>query len=140
MFVLDTNVLSEIRKTNAAPSVVAWIRGHHDDVLHTTAMNIYEIKKGIVSIPAQDTRQVAMLDRWLAKILTRFQNRVLPMGVASAIEAAETGKHTNIEMRDCVIGAIANQHDMTVVTRNTKHLSKVAHRVVDPWESGPSSD
>lgn len=135
MFVLDTNVLSEIRKTHADRTVVSWVRGHHDDLMYTTAMNIYEIKKGILSVPASDSRQISMLDTWLTKILTRFQRRVLPMEAEAAVEAAEIGRQTNIEMKDCVIGAIANQHDMTVVTRNTKHLSKIAHRVVNPWEA-----
>lgn len=133
MYVLDTNVLSEIRKADADPNVVAWVRNQSDELLFTTAMNIYEIKKGILSIPSQDARQIRVFEVWLDRILERFSGRILPMGPESALAAAEAGKRTNIEMKDCVIGAIADHHRMSVVTRNVKHLSKIADRVIDPW-------
>ncbi len=49
--------------------------------------------------------------------------------------AAEAHKRTNIEMKDCMIGAIADSHRMTVVTRNERHLRRVAQRVINPWDS-----
>jgi predicted nucleic acid-binding protein len=135
MFVLDTNVLSEIRKNPANQSVVAWIRDHDEESLYTTAISIFEIKRGVLDVPPQDARQTLIMNRWLDGILLSFADRTLPLDTGSALKAAEANKQTNIEMKDCMIGAIADSHQMTVVTRNDKHLSRVTRRVINPWES-----
>jgi predicted nucleic acid-binding protein len=135
MFVLDTNVLSEIRKNPANPKVVDWVRGHDEENLYITSINVFEIKRGVLDVPDQDTRQTMIMNRWLDQILLRFQNRTLPLDTDSALSAAEANKRTNIDMKDCMIGAMADRHKMTVVTRNEKHLARVARRVINPWES-----
>ncbi|MFC7618986.1 type II toxin-antitoxin system VapC family toxin [Microlunatus sp. GCM10028923] len=135
MFVLDTNVLSEIRKNPANQTVVDWIRNHDEESLYITSINIFEIKRGGLDVPEQDTRQTSIMNRWLDGILRSFQSRTLPLDTESALRAAEANKRTNIDMKDCMIGAIADHHKMTVVTRNEKHLARVARRVINPWES-----
>lgn len=135
MFVLDTNVLSEIRKNPANQSVVDWVRDHDEESLYITSINVFEIKRGVLDVPEQDVRQTSIMNRWLDGILLSFQSRRLPLDTDSALRAAEANKRTDIEMKDCMIGAIADSHRMTVVTRNEKHLSRVARRVINPWES-----
>ncbi len=134
MFVLDTSVLSELRRAHPEPTVVAWIRGHPEEILYTTAMNIYEIQRGIEAVPQQDDHQRAVFQRWLDKIMERFTGRILEWDAEAALHAAKRAT-TNVDMKDCVIGAIADRHDMTVVTRNVKHLARVSRRVVNPWET-----
>jgi len=124
MFVLDTNVLSELRKNPANPAVLQWVRDYDEDPLFTTAVTVYEIKRGILDVPARDTRQSAVLDRWLDRVLERFQDRILSLDAAAALQAAEANKRTNIDLRDCMVAAIANTNHMTVVTRNQKHLAR----------------
>ena len=80
-------------------------------------------------------RQTSIMNRWLDGILLSFQSRTLPLDTDSALRAAEAHKRTNIEMKDCMIGAIADSHRMTVVTRNERHLRRVAQRVINPWDS-----
>lgn len=135
MFVLDTDVLSEIRKNPANQSVVDWVRDHDEESLYITSINVFEIKRGVLDVPELDVRQTSIMNRWLDGILLSFQSRTLPLDTDSALRAAEANQRTNIEMKDCMIGAIADSHRMTVVTRNEKHLSRVARRVINPWES-----
>ncbi|WP_152364747.1 type II toxin-antitoxin system VapC family toxin [Microlunatus speluncae] len=136
MFVLDTNIISEIRKKDAAnPAVIEWMRSQDDEILYTTSLTIYELKLGILNLPRQDPRQVAAFDQWFDEVVSEFRDKVLPLDLRSAIGAAEANKRTNIEMKDCMIGAIADHHKMTVVTRNEKHLARVTRRVINPWES-----
>lgn len=135
MFVLDTNVLSEIRKNPANQNVVDWVRDHDEESLYITSVNIFEIKRGVLDVPEQDTRQTSIMNRWLDGVLRSFQSRTLPLDTDSALRAAEVNKRTNIDMKDCMIGAIADQHKMTVVTRNEKQLARVARRVINPWDS-----
>lgn len=136
MFVLDTNVISEIRKKDAAnPAVTEWMRSHDEEALYTTSLTIYELKLGILNIPGQDPKQIAAFDQWFDEVVSGFCDRVLSLDTTAAIGAAEAHKRTNIDMKDCMIGAIADSHRMTVVTRNEKHLRRVARRVINPWES-----
>ncbi|GAB3759625.1 type II toxin-antitoxin system VapC family toxin [Microlunatus parietis] len=136
MFVLDTNVISEIRKKDAAnPAVTEWMRDHDEETLYTTSLTIYELKLGILNIPGQDPKQIAAFGQWFDEVVSGFCDRVLSLDTRSAIGAAEAHKVTNIEMKDCMIGAIADHHKMTVVTRNEKHLARVARRVINPWGS-----
>lgn len=67
-------------------------------------------------------------------MLARFDDRILPMDSPAAIGAAAAQRRTSVDLKDCLIGAIANRHDMTVVTQNTGHLARVANRVMDPWQ------
>lgn len=136
MFVLDTNVISEIRKKDDAdPSVVRWLSNQDEEAVYTTALTIFEIKLGILNIPGRDRRQTEAFEHWFRQVMERFRDRVLPLDALAAVEAAGAHKRTNIDMKDCMIGAIADRHKMTVVTRNEKHLARVARRVINPWES-----
>ncbi|MCL2781766.1 MAG: type II toxin-antitoxin system VapC family toxin [Actinomycetia bacterium] len=134
MFVLDTNVLSEIRKGRSNKLVLDWIRNRDPDSLYTTSINIFEIQLGISRVPRHDGHQTDVLTTWLEKVLVEFRRRILPFDHVAAIEAAKVHAGTNIEHRDCMIGAIANLHRMPVVTRNAKHLVRVANRVINPWD------
>lgn len=137
MYVLDTNVISEIRKRTANPAVVGWVGKHDEESLYLTAITIYELKRGILDIPERDAEQARAFDGWLDEVLDTFRGRILPLTTEAALRAAKTNKLTNVELKDCLIGAIADTNTMFVVTRNDRHLARVAERVINPWSEPP---
>ena len=135
MLLLDTNVISEVRKSNCNPSVQAWIATQATDALYISAITVLEIQRGI-SLAAQrgDEPQAAMLERWLeSMVLPAFAGRILPVDHVIARRAARLAWSDARDYRDPLIAATGLVHDAAVVTRNTKHFEAAGVQLVNPW-------
>jgi predicted nucleic acid-binding protein len=132
-FLLDTNVISEIRR-GRDPNVRAWI-GDVDDVdLHLSVMTLGEIRKGIEQLRSRDPDQAEVFADWLAALHKRFADRIVAI---DARIAEEWGRLNAIAPRntvDSLIAASARVHDLTVVTRNTVDFQGSDVALLDPWE------
>lgn len=118
---LDTNVLSELRKSErtADPLVRAWVAARRPSDLFLSVITVLEIEIGIARLERRDRRQAQAFRTWLdEKVLDSFSGRLLPIDLAVARRAANLHAPDPSPGRDALIGATAIEHDLAVVTRN----------------------
>ena len=141
MFVLDTNVVSELRKVRlgkADANVVAWAQSVDAADLFVSAITIMELELGVLSIERTDTTQGAMLRSWLEQhVLPEFSARTLPVDTAVAQRCARLHVPDKRGERDALIAATALVHGMTVVTRNVADFNLTGVPILNPWEVMP---
>lgn len=135
MFILDTNVVSELRRPRADRSVVAWAESIPADHFHLSVITILEIEQGILRVARRDTPQGRRLRVWFdEQILPRFENRILPIDTAVALRCAQLHVPDPRGERDAFIAATALVHSMTVATRDTQDFVGMGVDLVDPWK------
>ena len=138
MFVLDTNVVSELRKANtgkADANVVAWANSVLPASLFLSAISILELEMGILLIERRDQEQGKMLRNWLEnQVLPTFEERILAVDTAVARQCARLHVPDPCSERDALIAATALVHGMTVVTRNVDDFKPTGIAVLNPWE------
>ena len=123
MFLLDTNVVSELRKAGdgkADAAVIAWLSGGDAATLYLSVISLMEIELGVLRIERRDAAQGAKLRTWMDRyVLPEFVDRTLPVDAAVALRCAALHVPDPRSERDALIAATALVHGMTVVTRNT---------------------
>lgn len=138
MYLLDTNVVSELRKGGAGKAdanVVAWAAGVPAALLYLSAITILELELGVLLVERRDERQGAVLRRWLDEhVMTAFDERILPVDAAVAGQCARLHIPDPRPDRDALIGATALQHKMTVVTRNIADFRPMRVAILNPWD------
>lgn len=138
MYVLDTNVVSALRRPDREPAVVDWARAVPLVDQYVTALTVAEIEHGIVRKEQTDPAQGAILRRWLAeRVLPGFAGRVLPFDLSAARILARYPVPEHASYDDAQIAAAAEAHGMTVVTRNIRHFTPLGVRVFCPWVQPP---
>ena len=139
MFVLDTNVVYELRKVRlgkADANVAAWAQSVDAADLFVSAITIMELELGVLSIERKDTTQGAMLRSWLEQhVLPEFSARTLPVDTAVAQRCARLHVPDKRGERDALIAATALVHGMTVVTRNVADFNLTGVPILNPWEA-----
>ena len=137
MFVLDTNVVSELRKAangKANARVVAWARAVRPDVLFLSAITLLEIEQGVLQLERRDARQGAAVRHWFERqVLPAFEGRVLPIDDRVALRCARLHVPDPRHERDALIAATALVHGMSVVTRNVADFEGTGVPLIDPW-------
>jgi len=138
MFVLDTNVVSELRKVRsgkANPGVAAWAEKVPSVELFISAITIQELEHGVLLMERSDPTQGAMLREWLDQsVAAAFKNRVIAVDERVARSAAALHVPDPAPFRDALIGATALVHEMTVVTRDLEDFRRFGGvDVLDPW-------
>lgn len=138
MFVLDTNVVSELRKVRlgkADANVVSWTESVDATDLFVSAITIMELELGVLSIERKDATQGGMLRLWLEQqVLPEFSGRTLPVDTAVAQRCARVHVPNKRGERDALIAATALVHGMTVVTRNVADFQHTGVALINPWE------
>lgn len=138
MFVLDTNVVSELRKVRlgkANTNVTAWAESVDAADLFVSAITIMELELGVLSIERKDATQGAILRSWLEQqVLPEFARRTLPVDTAVAQRCARLHVPDKRSERDALIAATALVHGMMVVTRNTADFVPTGVSLIDPWQ------
>jgi len=139
MFVLDTNVVSELRKVRlgkADVNVAAWTQRVDAAELFVSAITIMELELGVLSMERKDAPQGAMLRSWLEQhVLPEFSGRTLPVDTAVAQRCARLHMPDKRGERDALIAATALVHGMTVVTRNVVDFKPTGVAIFNPWEA-----
>lgn len=137
MYVLDTNVVSELRRARAGtadPRVVAWAGGVPAASLFLSVISILELEHGVLLVERRDAVQGALLRAWLAdRVLPAFHDRTLPVDRLVAIRCATLHVPEPRADRDALIAATALVHGMTVVTRNVADFAPTGVEVLNPW-------
>lgn len=138
MFVLDTNVVSELRKVRsgkAATGVAEWAAGVASAEMFISAITIHELEHGVLLMERSDPAQGAVLRSWLDdSVAVAFQERVLAVDEDVARRAAALHVPDPAPFRDALIGATALVHHMTVVTRNVSDFETFdGLEILNPW-------
>ncbi|MCK1651740.1 type II toxin-antitoxin system VapC family toxin [Bradyrhizobium sp. 149] len=136
MFLLDTNVISELRRPDKAHrNVAAWANAIPAASFFISAISILEIELGARLIERKDTAQGAVLRAWIDNhILTRFEDRILAIDTAVALRCAQLHVPNPRAERDALIAATALVHGLTIVTRNVGDFEPTDVPLINPWE------
>ena len=136
MFLLDTNVISELRRAGRAnPNVVRWANSVPAVRFFISAISLLEIERGALQIARKDEAQGKVLRAWIDDhILVRFESRILAVDAAVALRCARLHVPDPHSERDALIAATALVHGMTVVTRNVSDFERTGITILNPWD------
>ena len=139
MYLLDTNVVSELRKAKSGKAdrnVIVWASGVEVPDLFLSAISVLELEIGVLLIERRDSAQGSILREWLeAHVLAAFAHRILPVDTAVAQRSARLQVPDPCADRDALIAATALCHGMAVVTRNVAHFERTGVKILNPWEA-----
>jgi len=135
MFLLDTNVVSELRKAGKADAQVRhWAAPVSPAALYLSVISVLELEIGILRVERRDRAQGTLLRAWLEqRVLTAFEDRILPIDTAVARRCARLHVPDPSSDRDALIAATALVHRMTVVTRNVADFEGTGVPLLNPW-------
>ena len=133
-FLLDTNILSELRKENRCDAGVRqWFEGAASDELFISVLVLGEIRQGIERIRRRDAVQARALEKWLRWISAEFADRVLSVDERVADQWGRLGVRQPVPVLDALLAATAIAHDLTVVSRDEDGFRNTSVRVVNPF-------
>ena len=137
MFILDTNVVSELRKGKKAHrSVKIWAQALPSASFYLSVVSILELEIGILLLERRDRQQGGILRAWMdGHVLPSFSCRILPIDTVVAQRCAVLHVPNPRSDRDALIAATALVHGMTIVSRNVSHFQPTGVRAVNPWQS-----
>jgi predicted nucleic acid-binding protein len=137
MLLLDTNVVSELRKVRlgkADAQVARWAEGVDAADLYLSAITVQELEIGVLRVERRDPEQGAVLRAWLdSRVLPAFASRILPIDTAVALRSARLHLPDPRPIHDGFIATTALVHGMTVVTRNVADFEPMGVRTLNPW-------
>jgi hypothetical protein len=134
MFLLDTNVVSELRKRRGDAGVKQWVAQQSVADLAISVVTVIEIETGILRKARTDPEQAQILTRWFEQnVLTGFADRILPLDLAAARRVASLHVPDQAPQHDALIAGTALAHGLTVVTRNTRDFERAGVEHRNPW-------
>lgn len=137
MYLLDTNVLSELRKRRSGkinPAVEAWAGSVDQADLYLSVITVMEVELGIALLERRDPRQAGVLRLWLLeKVMPAFARRILSADTVIALRCARLHVPETRSERDAWIAATGLVHDLTIVTRNVADFAGTGVTIIDPW-------
>lgn len=138
MFVLDTNVVSELRKAKSGKAdhnFTAWAAKVPASSLYLSAITILELETGVLLIERRDRAQGAIMRAWMdGHVMPAFAGRILAIDADVAVRCARLHVPSRLGERDALIAATALVHRMTVVTRNVADFEPAKVPVINPWQ------
>jgi toxin FitB len=137
MFLIDTATISELRRRRRDPRVVAWFEQQRTTDLFVSVISIGEIERGIAQQRATTPGFAESLAAWLDRVLALYAERVLPFELQTARRWGGLSAALGNESADLMIAATAQEHGLTVVTRNVSDFEPTGVRVLDPFNPRP---
>lgn len=132
MFLVDTDILSALRRRERHPRAVAWLSAQRSADLYLSVVTVGEVERGITQQQRQDPAFAQQLTAWLDGILALYRNRVLPIDLATARRWGNLTAELGHSSSDLLIAATALEHGLIVVTRNIRHFEPVGVPVFNP--------
>lgn len=138
MFILDTNVVSELRKAKtgrADANVVAWAEAQDPSALFLSAITLLELELGIRQAERRDSAQGAVLRAWMTnRVVPTFEGRILPVDGPVALCCAALHVPDPRSDRDALIAATGIVHAMPIITRNVADFAPTGVQIINPWD------
>ena len=134
MYLLDTDVLSALRRRERSPDVVRWISDQRTTDLYLSVVSVGEIERGIVRRRRRDPEFARVLAAWLDDVLALYRERILAVDLSTASRWGRLSGVLGHEGADLLIAATALEHGLTVVTRNVRHFAPTGVRVLNPFD------
>jgi len=136
-YLLDTCVMSELVKATPDENVINWINNTPDERLFLSVITIGEIRKGLTKLP--DSKKKYRLTNWLNTLLENYEARIYPVDLAVAeswgtIQGKAENNGTPVASVDGLIAAVAQTHNLIIVTRNEKDFAATNVTIVNPWK------
>jgi predicted nucleic acid-binding protein len=137
VFLLDTNVLSELRRAHKANAhLAAWAETVPSGHMYISSVTILELETGALLLSRRDKTHGRFICEWIEdRVLTAFDDRILPVDTAVARKCATLHVPDPRPYRDSLIAATAMVHGLTVVTRNPADFEAMHARVLNPWNN-----
>ena len=136
-YLLDTNIISEIRKgPRCHPNVAAWCSNLEEDSLYLSVLVLGEIRKGIEGLRGRDAWKANELDLWLEQLQTSFQSQILPVDTAISQEWGHLSSLHTVPVIDGLLAATATAHRLVLVTRNTRDFADLGIQLLNPFKIG----
>ncbi|MDR3054569.1 MAG: type II toxin-antitoxin system VapC family toxin [Zoogloeaceae bacterium] len=137
MYLLDTNIISELRKIpsgKANRGLARWADGVDADALYLSVITVQELETGVLRMERKDPTQAALFRRWLdVHVLPAFAGRILPVDLAIAQRSARLHVPDPRPIQDMLIAATALRHGLIVVTRNVRDFSSTGVQICNPF-------
>lgn len=133
-YLLDTNVLAEIRKPRAHAGVIAWLESVEADELYVSVLTLGEIQQGIERLARRDPRQAAVYEAWLRRLRRQYSDRVLAITEEIAVAWGRLNAGDPLPVVDGLLAATAIVHRLTLVTRNVADVARTGVPLLDPFE------
>ena len=135
-FLIDTNIISEVRKGDRGdPAVATWWNGVSEDDLWLSSLVLGEIRKGMELARRRDPRKAEALEVWLTDVMSRFGDRVLPVDTAVAEQWGRMNAVRSLPVIDGLLAATAKANGLTLVTRNVADVAELDVDVLNPFEA-----
>ena len=136
MFLVDTNVISELRKGDRCDArVAAWFAGTREADLFISVIVAGEIRRGVERLRPRDPRQAKALDRWLREIEGFYADRILPIDARVADLWGRISAIRSVPVIDGLLAATVRVHDMILVTRNSSDVEGLGAAVLNPFDA-----
>lgn len=133
-FLLDTNVVSELRKgERCAPKVNAWAQNSEPYQNFLSVLVVGELRRGAILKRRTDRAVAGALEQWIARLTHLYSDRILPVTLEIAQEWGRLSAVRPIPPEDGLLAATANVHRLTFVTRNTKNVQGLGVAILNPW-------
>jgi toxin FitB len=133
---LDTNVLSELRKgARCNDTVRQWVQSANERSFFLSVLVLGEIRRGIEKIRTRDVPSALALDQWLTRIKVAYEGRILPVDQTVADVWGRLDATFGLPQVDGMMAATASVHDLVLVTRNTKDFARAGIRVLNPFHA-----
>ena len=134
MFLLDTDVLSALRRRDRNPELVRWLDTQRTIDLYLSVVTVGEIEKGITQQQQHDPSFAQDLALWLDRVMAWYGDRILPIDAATARRWGQLSATLGHSGADLLIAATALEHGLTVLTRNVRHFAPTGVPVINPFE------
>jgi predicted nucleic acid-binding protein len=136
-YLLDTNIVSETRKTRPNKGVTALLAAADASSLFLSVLTVGELRKGVAAKLRSDPVGADRISTWIDELETIFSDRILPIDMAIARRWGELSVDSSRPVIDTLIAATAIDHDLVLVTRNTDDMRGIGMSIVDPWATPP---
>jgi predicted nucleic acid-binding protein len=132
-YLLDTCVISELRKRNCNRGVAAWVSGLQPAEAFLSVLSLGEIRRGVEMCRAKDPTAARALERWLSGLETHYADRILPINAAIADRWGRLSPNQPLPVSDGLIAATGLEHQLTVVTRNESDFERSGVNTLNPF-------